>query len=154
MRMKGLLILLIGIAAFAVCHEGFGQSLEGAGEAAPLLDNASTGGVFAVVSRRSGDLQPAPPSDEPGDALEERFQALKDDFKDLAEELKKIPESEGFKKFQREMDRFGEDLKRSGDAIREKMKKDVLPQLERKMERFREWLDELEGKEAPQPMKI
>jgi paraquat-inducible protein B len=85
-----------------------------------------------------------------GKALED----LQKQFEEFLDDLRKIPESEEFKKLEKELDDLLEDMKNSGKEAREKIQKEVLPKLKRELEELRERLRKLGREEEIQPLEV
>jgi len=81
----------------------------------PLTDGATVIGTTRASPRSNqlwGDF---------GKTLDD----LRKQLEEFADDLSKIPESEEFKKLQKELERLLEEMKKSGDAAREKIEKEV-----------------------------
>jgi hypothetical protein len=79
---------------------------------------------------------------------------LKKQLEEFADDLRKIPESEEFKKLEKELERLLEEMKKSGDAAREKIEKEVLPRIKREMEKLKERLRRLGREEEVKPLEV
>ena len=79
---------------------------------------------------------------------------LKKQLEEFADDLRKIPESEEFKKLEKELERLLEEMKKSGDKAREKIEKEVLPRIKREMEKLKERLRRLGGEEEVKPLEV
>ena len=79
---------------------------------------------------------------------------LKKQLEDFADDLRKIPESEEFKKLEKELERLLNEMKKSGDAAREKIEKEVLPRIQREMEKLKERLRRLGREEEVKPLEV
>lgn len=121
--------------------------------------SSKTGAAIRMVVARQGGLtlkegasvkgstKPQAAAEGGSGGLEEKVDALKRRLDDLAEDLGRIPQSEAFKKFKNDLERFTEEMKRSGDEAREKLEKDILPWLEEGLDRLKEWLEREFGDE-------
>ncbi len=76
--------------------------------------------------------------------LDRGMEDFRTGFNRFVEEMKALPESEQFKELEKEVDRLEEELQRSGEAAREKLKHEVLPQLRENVEKLREWLKSMD----------
>jgi soluble cytochrome b562 len=85
-----------------------------------------------------------------GKALED----LQKQFEEFLDDLRKIPESEEFKKLEKELDDLLEDMKNSGKEAREKIQKEVLPRLKRELEELRERLRKLGREKEVEPLEV
>ena len=79
---------------------------------------------------------------------------LKKQLEEFADDLRKIPESEEFKKLEKELERLLEEMKKSGDAAREKIEEEILPQIKREMEKLKERLRRLDREEEVKPLEV
>jgi hypothetical protein len=94
----------------------------------PLRDGASVEGGTAVAGGN-------------GEAWEEfrrRMRDFKNELDEFSREFGKIPEREEFQRLKKEIERIGKELKRSGREAREKIEKEILPELERRFEELKE----------------
>jgi paraquat-inducible protein B len=85
------------------------------------------------------------------DELDKGIENLKEQFDKFSEEIKRIPESDEFKKLKKELDVLLEELKKSGKSVKEKIEKQLLPQIEKEVEKLRERLREFEQKKESKP---
>jgi len=79
---------------------------------------------------------------------------LRKQLEKFSDDLRKIPESEEFKKLQKELERLLEEMKESGDAAREKIEKEVLPRIKRELEKLKETLRRLGREEEVKPLEV
>ncbi|MCK4390183.1 MAG: hypothetical protein KAV83_08105 [Desulfobacterales bacterium] len=110
----------------------------------PLQDGAIVEGstkFLAIFSKISADF-------------EKGLEDLKKQFEQFFEDLRRVPESEEFKKLEKELERLAEEMKRSGKLAREKIRKELLPQLEEAIEKLRERLRKLGREEELEPLEI
>lgn len=68
------------------------------------------------------------------------------------EDLKRLPGSEAVRDLSREVDRLAEEMGRAGREAQEKLKKEVLPELERRLEELRRKLREQEREVEAEPI--
>lgn len=111
---------------------------------AVLIDGATVEGSSrqpAFIDQMLGDF-------------EKGLEDLKKKFDKFTDELGKIPESEEFKRLEKELNRITEELKRSGKAAGEKIQKEVLPRLEKELENLKEKLRKFGKKEEDKPLEI
>ena len=85
------------------------------------------------------------------DELDKGIENLKEQFDKFSEEIKRVPESDEFKKLKKELDVLLEELKKSGKSVKEKIEKELLPQIEKEVEKLRERLREFEQKKESKP---
>lgn len=109
-----------------------------------LTDGATVIGT-ARASPRSGQLW-----SNFGETLDD----LKKQLEEFGDDLRKIPESEEFKKLEKELERLLEEMKKSGDAAREKIEKEILPRIKREMEKLKERLRRLDREEEVKPLEV
>jgi hypothetical protein len=74
--------------------------------------------------------------------LEKGMESFRKQFNEFAEELKKIPDSEAFKKLETELENLYDEMKRSGKDVRDLIQKEMLPRLEQELENLRKRLHE------------
>lgn len=89
-----------------------------------------------------------------GKDLEEGMESFRKEFNEFAEELKKVPDSEEFKKFEDELVNLYEKMKRSGKEVRETIQKEILPRLEQELENLRKRLHEKGQEDELKPLEI
>ena len=86
--------------------------------------------------------------------FENTLEDLQKKFQDFTDDMRKIPESEEFKKLKKELERLIEEMKKSGKAAGEKIQKEVLPRLEKEIEKLREELRKFMEKEEEKPLRV
>jgi len=77
---------------------------------------------------------------------------FKNKIEDLTKTLRKIPESEEVKKFERDLGRFAEEIKKSGKSAKDKIEKEVLPVLRKELEKLRKRLKEHGREKEMEPL--
>lgn len=87
------------------------------------------------------------------DDIGKRLDELKKQLHQFSDELKKIPESDEYRELQDELDRLSKEAGSLGNTAREKLEKDILPQIKEEIERLRERLQEINPHEDPEPVK-
>jgi ABC-type transporter Mla subunit MlaD len=111
---------------------------------AVLIDGATVEGSTkqsAFIDQMLGDF-------------EKGLEDLKKKFDKFTDDLGKIPESDEFKRLEKELKRITEELKRSGRAAGEKIQKEVLPRLEKELEKLKEKLQKFRKKEEVKPLEV
>ena len=86
--------------------------------------------------------------------LEKKFEDLKKEFKSFSEDLKCIPESEEFKKLEKKLDDLQDELRKGGNAARDKIEREVIPQLKEEIKRLKEKFLEQRQKEETRTIEI
>jgi len=86
--------------------------------------------------------------------LEKGMESVRKEFNEFAEELKKIPDSEAFKKLEDELVNLYEKMKQSGKEVREKIQKEILPLLEQELENLKKRLQEKGQEDELKPLEI
>ena len=76
-----------------------------------------------------------------GDGLEETLDDLSEQFKRLSEKMQQIPDSQEMKSLEQSLDRLAEEMTGSQEAIREKMKTEVIPEIQKRLNLLRENLE-------------
>ena len=87
------------------------------------------------------------------DDIGKRLDELKKQLRQFSDELKKIPESDEYRELQEELNRLSEEAGSLGNTAREKLEKDILPQIKKEIERLKERLQELNPHEDAEPGK-
>lgn len=77
---------------------------------------------------------------------------LKEQFERFFEDLGSIPETEDFKKLEKELERLAEEMKRLSKSVREKIQKELLPRLKEKIEELREQFRKFGREEELEPL--
>jgi hypothetical protein len=121
-------------------------------KAVQIVQEPRGGAVLAEGSIVKGSEPRLEDFDQARDEFARGLEGLKKQFEQFSDELRKIPESEEFKRLKAELDRLSEDMKKKGQQARETLEKDVLPRLQREMEKLRERLRELGRKEEQEPV--
>ena len=79
---------------------------------------------------------------------------LKKQLENFTDDLSRIPESEEFKKLEKELGHLFEEMKKSGDATREKIEKEILPRIKQEIEKLKERLRKLGREEEVKPLEV
>ena len=88
------------------------------------------------------------------DDFEKGLQDLKKRFEQFSEDLGSVPESEEFKKLEKELERMAEEIKRSGKSARKKIQKELLPWLQQEIEKLRKHLRKFGREKELEPLEI
>lgn len=86
--------------------------------------------------------------------LEKGMESFRKQFNEFAEELKKIPDSEAFKKLETELENLYDEMKRSGKDVRDLIQKEMLPRLEQELENLGKRLHEKGRENELKPLEI
>lgn len=86
--------------------------------------------------------------------LEKGMESFRKEFNEFAEELKKIPDSEAFKKLETELENLYDEMKRSGKDVRDLIQKEMLPRLEQELENLGKRLHEKGRENELKPLEI
>lgn len=86
--------------------------------------------------------------------IEKGMESFGKELNEFAEELKKIPDSEAFKKLEDELENLYEKMKRSGSEVREMIQKEILPRLEEELENLRKRFREKGQEDELKPLEI
>jgi gas vesicle protein len=89
-----------------------------------------------------------------GKDLEKGMKSFRKEFNEFAEELKKIPDSEAFKKLEDELANLYEKMKQSGKDVREMIQKEILPRLEQELENLKKRFHEKGKEDELKPLEI
>ena len=79
---------------------------------------------------------------------------LKKQLEEFADDLRNIPESDEFKRLEKELEHLLEEMKKSGDAAREKIEKEILPRIKQELENLKERLRRLGREEEVKPLEV
>ncbi len=72
-------------------------------------------------------------------------------FESFSKELEKIPDSEAYKQLETEFDRLIEQMKHSGDEVRETIQSEILPRLQEEMDKIKKRLEQTKPEEKTAP---
>ncbi len=87
------------------------------------------------------------------DSFETGIEDLKKKFQEFSDQLRDIPEGDAYKELEKGIGRLSEEIKRAGEMAREKIEKEMLPQLKEELEKLRERLIKpKEKEEAKKPL--
>ena len=86
--------------------------------------------------------------------LEKGMKTFKKELDEFTEELKKIPDSEAYKKLEDELGYLYDKMKRSGKEIREMIQKEILPRIEQELENLRKRLHKKGREDELKPLEI
>jgi uncharacterized coiled-coil DUF342 family protein len=92
--------------------------------------------------------------DDSEDDFEKILNELKKQFEEFSKELKRVPESEEFKRVMKELERLQEELKRGGESAKEKIEKEIIPRLKEEMEKLKERFLKPREMEAEEPIEV
>jgi paraquat-inducible protein B len=101
-----------------------------------------------------GTTRASPRSDQLWGDFGKTLDDLKKQLEEFADDLRKIPESEEFKKLEKELEHLLEEMKKSGNAAREKIEKEILPRIKQEMEELKERLRRLGREEEVKPLEV
>lgn len=111
---------------------------------APLKDNA----VVEGSSRTSAIIEQVMGGFETG------FEEIQKRFERFAEDLKQVPESDAYKKLERQLKELTEEMQRSGNKTRETIEKQWLPRIERELENLKKRLREMGREKELKPLEV
>ena len=77
---------------------------------------------------------------------------LKERLGRFSEDMKEVPENEEIKRLQKDMDLLLEEMKRSGAAFRDKVQKDIVPQIQKQIEDLKKRLRDLGREKEAEPL--
>ena len=108
----------------------------------PLKDNTVVQGSVkssVIIERMQKDL-------------EREMKDLNRQFNGFAEELKKVPDSEAYKKLEDKLTDVYDEMKQSGKAVREMIQKEILPRLQKELENLKKRLHEKGQEDKLKPL--
>lgn len=86
------------------------------------------------------------------DKFGQGIEGFKKEFDKFLEGLKTVPETEDFKKFENELNNLADEMRESGEAVRERLQKEVLPKLREELEMLRKRLREFGREDEVKPL--
>jgi len=89
-----------------------------------------------------------------GKDLKKRMESFRKEFNEFSEELKKIPDSEAYKRLEDELADFYDQMKQSGKEVRETIQKEILPRLEKELENLKKRFHEKGREDELKPLEI
>jgi gas vesicle protein len=89
-----------------------------------------------------------------GKDLEKRVDSFRKEFNEFSEGLKKIPDSQAYKKFEDELENLYDQMKQSGKEVRETIQKEILPRLEQELENLKKRFHEKGREDELKPLEI
>ena len=119
-----------------------------------MMLNKKGGAVLKDGATVEGSIRQSPFIDKMLGDFEKGLEELRKKFDKFTDDLGKIPESEEFKRLEKELKRITEEIKRSGKAAGEKIRKEVLPRLEKELEKLKEKLRKFKKKEDVKPLEV
>ena len=84
--------------------------------------------------------------------IEREMKDLTRQFNMFAEELKKIPDSEAYKKLEDKLTNLYDEMKQSGTAVREMIQKEILPRLEKELDNLKKRMHEKGREDELKPL--
>ncbi|MBW1742031.1 MAG: hypothetical protein JRJ47_01185 [Deltaproteobacteria bacterium] len=88
------------------------------------------------------------------EALEKGLEGFQEQLGEVFEGLSTIPESKEFKGLQEELESLGKQMSKSTGSAKEKLEKDVLPQLKEEIEKLREMMEQLGREKEVKPLEM
>lgn len=89
-----------------------------------------------------------------GKDLTKEMDSIRKEFNEFSEELKKIPDSQAYKKLEDELDNLYDQMKQSGEEVNETIKKEILPRLEEELENLKKRFHEKGQGDELKPLEI
>jgi hypothetical protein len=89
-----------------------------------------------------------------GKDVERGVNIFRKEFNEFTEELKKVPDSEAYKRLENELDDLYEKMKHSGKEVREMIQNEILPRLQQELENLRKRLHEKGREDDLKPLEI
>ena len=88
------------------------------------------------------------------DDLDELLEDITRQLKKFSEDLRKIPESEGFKRLEKEWKRLLDKIKRAEKLVRHKFQKEILTRLKKELEKLKEKFQKHKKKKEVKPLEV
>jgi Sec-independent protein translocase protein TatA len=89
-----------------------------------------------------------------GKDLTKGMESFRKEFNEFSEELKKIPDSQAYKKLEDELDNLYDQMKQSGKDVKETIQKEILPRLEEELENLKKRFHEKGQGDELKPLEI
>ena len=89
-----------------------------------------------------------------GKDLTKGMESFRKEFNEFSEELKKIPDSEAYKKLEDELNNLYDQMKQSGKEVNETIQKEILPRLEEELENLKKRFHEKGQGDELKPLEI
>jgi len=86
------------------------------------------------------------------DTLNKGLEDIGKQFDQFLKDLSGVSESEAIKKLEDELNRLGEEIKKSGKSVQEKIQKEILPDIQKEIDRLREQLQKFGREEEVRPL--
>lgn len=90
--------------------------------------------------------------DQIRNTLDKGIEGVKKQVDKFLEGLSSVPDSEDLKELEKEMNQLAEEMRRSGESVRERLQKEVLPQLSQELEALRKRLRDLGREKELKPL--
>ena len=123
-------------------------------KAVEIIQGQRGGALLTEGETVIGTTKDAPRSNQLWGDFGKTLDDLKKQLEEFADDLREIPESDEFKKLEKELERVLEEMKKSGDATREKIEKEILPRIKKEMEKLMERLRRLGQEEEVEPLEV
>jgi paraquat-inducible protein B len=88
------------------------------------------------------------------EALEKGLEGFQEQLEGVFEGLSTIPESKEFKDLQEELESLGKQMSKSTGSVKERVEKDVLPQLKEQIEKLREQMEKMGREKEVEPLEM
>ena len=89
-----------------------------------------------------------------GEDFGKAMSEMKRKINEMADEVKQIPESEEIKHLEHYLNQLKEKMTKSGKGFREKMQKEVLPWIQKEIEKLKERLRKLGREKEIEPLEV
>ena len=89
-----------------------------------------------------------------GKDITKGMDSIRKEFNEFSEELKKIPDSQAYKKLEDELDNLYDQMKKSGKEVNETIKKEILPRLKEELENLKKRFHEKGQGDELKPLEI
>jgi len=86
--------------------------------------------------------------------LTKGMESFRKEFDEFSEELKKIPDSQAYKKLEDELANLYDQMKQSGKEVKETIQKEILPRLEEELENLKKRFHEKGQEDELKPLEI
>ncbi len=112
-----------------------------------------------IIAAKKFQMDPAPKGSgaflhQISDDLDGLLQDIRRELKRFAEQLQKIPESQGFKRLEKEWEGLLDKIKRAEKLARNKFQKEILTRLKEELEKLREKLQNSKRKKGTKPLEV
>jgi paraquat-inducible protein B len=121
-------------------------------KAVKVVQTKTAGAPLQDHSIVEGSTRSSPAFGQMSEGLERGLEGFNKQFEQFFDDLRSLPESEEFKKLERELERLAEEMKQASGLAKKEIEKEVLPRLKEEIEKLRERLEKLGREKEVEPL--